>query len=38
VKNILEDVAIRNFIFAQPEEIMFGAIGRMWKAGDDDGR
>jgi CIC family chloride channel protein len=29
----LEDVASRNFIFAQPDEIMFGVIGRMWKAG-----
>lgn len=28
----LEDVASRNFIFAHPEEIMFGVIGRMWKA------
>jgi CIC family chloride channel protein len=29
----LEDVASRNFAIAHPEEIMFGVIGRMWKAG-----
>ena len=29
----LEDVANRNFTVAQPDEIMFGVIGRMWKTG-----
>jgi CIC family chloride channel protein len=29
----LEDVASRVFAIAHPEEIMFGVIGRMWKAG-----
>jgi chloride channel protein, CIC family len=29
----LEDVASRHFAIADPEEIMFGVIGRMWKTG-----
>jgi chloride channel protein, CIC family len=30
----LADVASRNFAIVDPEEIMFGVIGRMWKNGD----
>jgi chloride channel protein, CIC family len=29
----LEEFASRNFVVADPEEIMFGVIGRIWRAG-----